>query len=540
VPDPAVPAPSPRLFTRANLPAIAAAIFSGVVLRLVSPPIGLHWLHWFSFVPLLVAAAAPDGRPVSTHPLGQFLAALRGRAFKLGYLTGFSGVFVLFFWLAQTIDLFSNIPLVLAALLVALFAAVFGLPYGFLASAVAPLRARIGGWWVVAFPTVWVAAEFAQPALFPYYQGVGQYRNPYTWQLASVFGAYGVSWLLLCTNAALAEVVLARKEGRPFPVAPFAAALGLFVANLGFGYWRFNMVEAELAKAPVVRISELQQGVSMVKRIEDRGTDVLRSWMKSTAKVTDDKPDLVVWPEGSIGYNPTEKELQPILGGMAKRGDFAFLLGGGTHGPDPADPSKHAAWNSVYLFGRDGEVKARYDKMVPMPFGEYLPWPASYLKPYIQGVGSFRAGTEPTVFYTDKFSFTVPICYEAILEKQMRTLAIADAYVSVTNDGWFGDTAAPWQHAMLAAAYAVELGRPMIRIAYTGVSMVVEPHGVIKYETQPYTDVAKVVELRVPKGGLSTPYQTWGRWFPHLCAVFTVLLASLIAAGRVTPRRSRA
>ncbi|GDX79519.1 apolipoprotein N-acyltransferase [Deltaproteobacteria bacterium] len=538
------PDPTPRFFSRENLPRIGAAVFSGAVLKLVSPPIGWDFIHWLTFVPLFVAVAVPGEAPMEVEGGAvrrrwtQLRAVLRTRNFRLGYLTGFSGVFLLFFWLAQTIDLFSNIPLVLAALIVALFAAVFGLPYGFLAAAVAPLRRLFGEAWVFMFATLWVTMEFAQPALFPYYQGVGQYRNPYTWQLASVFGAYGVSWLIILTNSTAAELWLAWRARRPLPVRALVITLALFLGNLGFGFWRFNAVEAELHAAPSARVSLLQQGVTMVDRIQDRGTEVLKSWLTLTAKVAEQHPDLVVWPEGSIYYNPTEPKVKAGFGQMTKQYGFAFLLGGGTHGPDPANPTQRANWNSAYLFGTDGEIKGRYDKMVPMPFGEYLPWPVSYLKPYITGVGSFRAGSDPTVFRTDKFSFTVPICYEAILEAQMRRLSTADVYVNITNDGWFGDTAAPHQHAMLAAAYAVEMGRPMLRIAYTGISMVVEPHGVIRYETKPYTEAAEVVELRLAK--FETPYRTWGRAFPYVCTTFTLLMSLLVALGVVTPRPPRA
>ncbi len=510
-------APSPRLLIRANLPAVGAALFSGLVLKLVSPPYGLAFLHWFTFVPLLVVVATPTTR----------------RNFKLGYLSGFFAVWSLFFWLAQTIDLFSNIPLPLAALIIALFAAVWGVPYGILCMAVHPLRRHFGAWWILLFPCVWVAGEFLQPALFPYYQGVGQYRTPYTWQLASVFGAMGVSWLVLATNSALAEVVLSRREGRPLPVLPVGIVVLLFAANLGFGYWRFHDVERQLAEAPTARVSILQQGVTMVQRIQDRGPEVLKGWLELTSKVVDQHPDLVVWPEGSIYYNPTDKRVQPVFEKMTSEYGFAFLVGGGTREADPDDPSKRASWNSAYLFGTDGKIAGRYDKMVPMPFGEYLPWPFSYLDRWIDGVGHFRAGSVPTVFQTEKFSFTTPICYEAILEGQMRTLANADAYVNITNDGWFGDTAAPHQHAMLSAALAVEMGRPMLRIAYTGISMVIEPHGVIKHETAPYTEVAEVVELRLAK--FDTPYRTWGRLFPWVCALAAVAALAVARRGAVTP-----
>jgi apolipoprotein N-acyltransferase len=517
-PESAAVAPDRRLFTRAMAPAVAAALFSGLILKLVSPPYGLAFLHWATYVPLFVAVAN--------------VGENRRKAFKLGYLSGFAAVFVLFFWLAQTIDLFSNIPLALAACIVGLFAAVWGLPYGLLVLAIHPLRRRFPNAWVVLFPCVWVAGEFAQPALFPYYQGVGQYRNPYTWQLASVLGAMGVSWLILATNAAITNIVLAMRERRPFPTVVTAVAAAFFLGNLAFGYWRFNAVEAELAAGPSAKVSILQQGVTMVQRIQDRGPEVLKSWLELTAKVADKHPDLVVWPEGSIYYNPTDKRVEPIFSEMTKKFHFNFLVGGGTREADPDDPSKRASWNSAYLFNRQGEVAGRYDKMVPMPFGEYLPWPFSYLKPYIEGVGSFRAGTKPTVFNEGEFTFSTPICYEAILESQMRELCGADIYVNITNDGWFGDTAAPHQHAMLSAALAMEMGRPMVRIAYTGISMVVEPHGVIKYETKPYTEVADVVDVRI--ASVDTPYRHWGRGFPWLCSVIAV--GALVAARRrVTP-----
>ena len=503
-----------RLFSKRNLPRTLAALVSGLVLTLVSPPFGFAWLHWVTFVPFLWAL-----RP-GEHRLN----------FKLGYLCGFSGVFCLFFWLAQTITIFSNIPLVLAALIVVLFAAVWGLPYGLVAMAVHPLRARFGRGWVALFPAVWVAMEYLQPALFPYYQGVGQYRAPYVWQLASVFGAMGVSYLILLVNSALAEALIAGREGARRSAAVVVVALSVFAANLGFGAWRYARVEAELTAAPVLRASLLQQKVSMVTRLQDRGQDVLKGWLNLTKQVVGSKPDLVVWPEGSIGYNPHEGKVKEIFSELSRQGDFDFLVGGGTFERD--DAGKRTSWNSCYLFGRDGELRGRYDKMVPLPFGEYLPWPVSYLRDYIEGVGNFRAGTEPRVFDTGRYTFTTPICYEAILEDQMRQLMHADLFVNITNDGWFGNTAAPHQHAMLSAVHAVELGRPMLRVAYTGVSMVVEPHGNIPVYTTPYTDVAEVVPVRM--GKFETPYRTWGGWFP-LAASLVGALALGISVRRGTP-----
>jgi apolipoprotein N-acyltransferase len=535
-------------------PRIAAAFFSGAILQFVSPPWGLAHIHWLTFVPLLWALRGQSRR----------------QAFRLGYLSGFTGVFFLFFWLARTIDTFSNIPLALAAGVVGLFAAVWGLPYGLMAMLPGPLERRFGAAWVWLFPACWVGMEYLQPALFPYYQGVGQYRVPYTWQLASVVGAMGLTYLVLLTNSAVASALFARTRASR---AHLGVVAGLFAANLGFGAWRYDEVERELAAAPVLRASILQQGVTMVQRIQDRGQDVLESWLRLTARVAGQDPELVVWPEGSIYYNPGEGKIKELFSNMTRDAAFtgrvvetlteapaiadtnrdsgvdlgeaigfatlsasmlpvsgegySFLVGGGTTERDPKDRRRRTSWNSCYLFNPGTGLAGRYDKMVPLPFGEYLPWPFVYLRSFIEGVGNFQAGEEATVFHTPKASFTTPICYEAILESQMRRLMDADLFVNITNDGWFGDTAAPHQHAMLAAVHAVELGRPMLRIAYTGISMVVEPHGRILHETKPYTEVAEVAEIRL--GAFDTPYRRWGRYFP--------LLASLVGAAAVWASR---
>ena len=478
----------------------AVATVSGALVFLASPPNGVAWTQWFNFVPLLLA-----------------LTGDRRTDARLGYVAGVALVFSNFAWLAKTITLFSNLGWTLAIAVVLLFASVFGLPYALLGAVARPMRARFGQAWVPLFACLWTGVEWLTPAVFPYAIGAPQYRTPWVWQLVSVFGLPAMTFLMLLTNGAIAELLLARRERRGAPWLVAGATLGVFLANLAFGAWRAAAVEAQLQEGRVVRASILQQGVTMVQRITERGDTVLKSWLELTAKVKDQKADLVVWPEGSVYLNPNAPKASKLFGDLARTGGHGFLLGGGTREKDPADPEKAVSYNSAWYFNPDGSIGGRYDKMVPLPFGEYLPWPVSYLRGYIEGVGNFRAGTRATVFQGAGFTFTVPICYEAILEGQMRALADADLFVNITNDGWFGDTAAPHQHAMLAAVHATQLGRPMLRVAYTGVSMVVEPHGAILEETKPYTEAAKVVPIRL--AALDTPYRTWGRAFPWLCAL---------------------
>lgn len=475
------------------------AVCSALVLNLVSPPYSWAWLHWFSFVPLFVAVHDLDRR----------------QAFKIGYLCGFTAVFTLFHWLAETIHVFGEVWLILAVGILTIFSAAFGLPYGLMLQFLPDIRRRFGAWWVPLFACVWVAAERFQPALFPYYQGVGQYRSPWVWQLASIFGSMGVSFLIVLVNGAITELLLTR--GRSW--WPFAVASALFVANLAFGKARHERIAAADAAARHFKVSILQEGVTMNTRLYDRGDVVVKSWFDITRKVAKAHPELVVWPEGAFFYNPTDPELQPYLEKLAKNGNFAILMGAGTH--EEHEDGTRTDWNSAYLFDHTGAITGRYDKLYPLPFGEYMPWPISYLRGFFPSVGDFRAGTELHVFEVDGVRFSTPICYEAILDGVMRPMGDgADLYINITNDAWFGDTAAPHQHAMLAAAEAMENGRPMVRIAYTGISMVVEPNGDITHYTRPYVEVAEVAD--VPIAPIETPYRRGGWLFPWLCSIVGV------------------
>lgn len=489
-------------------------------------------MHWFVFVPWLWAL-----RPGDTS--GNVV---------ISYLGGFVAIHTLFFWLQESIVRFSNLPPYLAFQCVFLFAFATGLPYALFFGVVQPLRQRIGAWWVALLPAVWVAGEFIQPALFPYYQGVSQYRSPYTYQLASVFGIYGITFLIVLTNCALGELVYRLREGRKPPVAALASALALFLANLGFGFWRYGDVSEQLEQMPRIRVAQLQQSITMEERMNTSARDAMTSWQELTSEhirkaiqAGEDPVDLVIWPEGSTPYDPRAFRVGRIMSNTAKNARAPVLFGGG-FAEQKTDPNTGRQYfeqrNSIYLMTSEGELSTRYDKMVPLPFGEYIPGAETFpiLKEWIQGPGDFQRGLEPVTFEIETASagtvrFTTPICYEAIMSSLVRTqLSDVDLHIVVTNDGWFGDTPAPHQHAMLSAIRSMELGVPQIRIAYTGVSLNILPNGDITHETDPFTHVARTVDL--PVGRIETIYSRTGDVFAWGC-----LLAAGI--GLVVARRRK-
>src|SRR5262249_2953636 len=127
--------------------------------------------------------------------------------------------------------------------------------------------------------------------------------------------------------------------------------------------------------------------------------------------------------------------------------------------------------NRSLLLAPSGRLEAHYDKMILVPFGEYVPlsrilWFVGRLVPC---VGDFVPGSGPTLFAVGDARFAVLICYEAIFPDFVRRLVGrgADFLVNQTNDGWFGDSRAPFQHLSMAAVRAIENRVPMVRVANT-------------------------------------------------------------------------
>lgn len=506
---------------------LAASAVSGVLLVFISAPANIHWMHWLSFVPMLWALRPDDHKRNGT----------------VAWFGGWIAIFILYFWIIETIIRFSNVPWILAFLIHLLFTTLFSLPYLFMGRAALWFRERLGLWWVFALPMLWVAMEMI-PTLFPYYHGVSQYRFAPTWQLASVLGVTALTFLVWWSNAIAAEFLYRRQEGRPLPWAMLGAFVVVFIGNVVFGVNREAAVEAALEKAPVMRTALIQHDTTMEVRLHEHPSKTTKAWVDSTNAVLADKPDLVIWPEGAILYNPDESRTATWLGNQSpknffsrwtKENSFHLLIGGGTWESETAPDGTitGTSYNSAYGYNRDGTLVGRYDKMIPLPFGEYIPFADTFpwIAQQIEGVGNFRAGDTPTVFPARtaegvEYTYSVPICYEAILTQAMWWLyegtadAPVDLFVVITNDAWFGDTSSPHQHAMLTTVQAMQFGRPMVRSAYTGVSWVVEPHGHIRGETGVFEDVATIEEVRL--GQFDTLFTRGGWVFPYVCILGTI------------------
>ena len=307
----------------------------------------------------------------------------------------------------------------------------------------------------------------------------------------------------------------------------------IFIAQLGFGAWRLLSSKPTSQNRPVVRL--VQPNIPQKEKWKFEN----RSWIfnrllaltsyESEATPTKDV-DLVIWPESAIPFYLIE---QPGALAAIKRilPEKAGLVTGALR-REPDGTGDSAVFNSIYQLARNGTVEAAYDKMHLVPFGEYLPkhhWlEAIGLEQLTAQKRGFSTGAMRHLLTIPGFGKILPlVCYEIAFPSEIRAFPQgADVIVNVTNDAWFGASAGPYQHLHLARMRAVEFGLPVVRVANTGISAIIDAKGQIV--TALDLEQEGILQKQLPTKMPQTLYFVAGNWiFLTLWAVFAIATASI-------------
>jgi apolipoprotein N-acyltransferase len=491
---------------------LALPFFSAVLAAVSFPRFELYWLAWLAWVPLLL------GIRRARNAMG---------AFGVSYFAGF--LFLLFsvYWLKE-VTLFGLLFVCAyqAFYFAAFGAAVKGILTGSRGS-VFPALAAIPAAWVVS---EWARSEVPIMGFGWNLLAYSQAGNLLAIQSANLIGAYGVSWLVMLANTAVFLALSSRQAKPRF----WAVGLGFvpFVLNIYYG----GMVLRKTHAGPVHRVAVVQGNIPQENKWEPELKElILEKYLKLTELAAFDGPELVLWPEAAYPGFFNEEAFASAVPALAGRLGIPILLGSPHREPDGR------YFNSAYLVGPDGKIRNRYDKMRLVPFGEYVPFKPvlSFLEPYAYalGVGDFQAGKRFTVFQWPGSSregdsrFAVLICFEDIFPGLAREFALEGArcLVVITNDAWFGKSAAPYQHLQASVFRAIENGMPVVRAANTGVSAFVSRWGEVedRVKNEKGYDIFISGALTRPVAFEQAPtfYRKWGFRFPWVCA------AVLAAAG---------
>ncbi len=289
-------------------------------------------------------------------------------------------------------------------------------------------------------------------------------------QAAAFVGPVGLSVLTMLLAAL--PVMFSVRRGQ----AAGLLAAGLLLAAVWAG-GAARLAAPDPLRDPAVQVRLVQPNATQSLKWQPGMQQVfLDRLITAGGGVSDRKPDLIVWPETAVPY------LLEDAGGVFEE---ALAISGGVPMVTGVQRAEGVSYfNSLAAIAPDGSLTAVYDKAHLVPFGEYIPF-GDLLGRF--GISAFAAqegygytaGPGARVLDLGRAGKVLPlICYEAVFPQDLRAAPErADWILQVTNDGWFGELAGPWQHLAQARLRAIEQGLPLLRAANTGISAVIDAKG---------------------------------------------------------------
>ncbi|HUA67291.1 MAG TPA: apolipoprotein N-acyltransferase [Candidatus Saccharimonadales bacterium] len=531
-----------------------AAIGTGLILVAAFPKIGIAGFAWV--VPGLLLAIA-QGKS-------------RNDGFRIGYVAGLAYYLSSLYWLLLIpVAGFPILGWVSLCAVLALFPAVW----------VCLMTGKIGqgSWahrtcWALAGGAVWVALEMARARLlggFPWdFIGVSQYRMVPLIQIASVTGVYGVSFLVVWFSLSLFSSgrAIFNNPSRRFvwqmeTILPLTAVVGLFI----FGYVRagqgnpagttlrvtlvqpsipqtliWNPDQDEQRFRQLLQLSTKALRTNRNQRSEAQPSErqmiqVLNSSNVDASRATrsSDGTDLLIWPESAVP--DLDEDTVHAISQLAQS-NHVWIIFNGEDVEFLPDATNY--FNSAFLVTPNGRLAGVYHKRKLVMFGEYIPlvnW-LPFIKYLTPITGSFSPGDKPVTFHLSALHVNAAplICFEDTFPRLARESAKDDVdfLVNLTNDGWFGNSAAQWQHMANAVFRAVENNLPLICCANNGITCWIDSSGRVRRIFRDesggvYGAGAMTVDVPMSLAGeqrTPTFFNRHGDWFGWVCVAVAALV----------------
>jgi len=407
--------------------------------------------------------------------------------------------------------------------------------------------------WAISGAAAWVALEMIVARLlsgFPWnLLGASQFQMVPLIQIASITGIYGVSFLVVWVSLSLLSAAL-MVVGRPGLRTVWVGEIILPLVAVALA---FNFGFRQLAQAPPserkLRVTFVQPSIPQTL-IWDSGKDEerFRELIGLSEQALTQPTDLMLWPEAAVpSFARWDTNFYPAITNLARQHRTWLILGSDDIGrpAHPASAEDYEYYNASFLVNPAGEFVTRYRKRNLVLFGEYIPHGLPFLKYFTPIEGGFTPGDRAVPFeLTDLGTKTsVLICFEDIFPQLARedVREDTDFLVNLTNNGWFGEGAAQWQHAASALFRAVENGLPLLRCSNNGLTCWMDAHGRLR---QIFRDekgsvygagfmTAEIPLLAPGEKRAPTFYHQHGDWFGWGCVgIGSVMALRRILRGR--------
>lgn len=496
-------------------------LLSGLLFSFCLPPFN-HEAHWLlaPFPFLTFVALIPFFYFARQRPLKKALFNT--------YLYSYTMALGQFFWIA-----FVKIEGLWAIIILAMFVLAFYVALFYLAAAIAfrwlYKKAPIVS--IATFPAVWILIDYSRTLGelgFPW-EFLGYSLTPVLplSQFASLTGVWGLTYLIVIGNMLvwhMSTLWLHRSKTSRTWVMVAGAFVCLVLAISIWGHFRMQRIKEPLEHAKIALLQPALDQLSWGNFSLETSFTVIDSMVKVAAL---EKPDFIIGPESSLlCYLARQSHHRARYQGWADSANTPLLLGAiDWEKADSASPYEYLVYNAAFL-ALPGKKKLQpYRKIKLVPFSEAFPFEADFpiLSRVNLGESDFKRGKEETVFtINDHLKVAVYVCYEAIFPSfvQRRLKKGANLIVHITNDGWFGKTTGPYQHAIMSRMRAIENGVPIARCAITGISMFIDPVGRIIKQSQ--LDKRVILQHATIIRKADTFYARHGDWFIVFSAVVAV------------------
>ena len=444
-------------------------------------------------------------------------------AFIVGYCFGLGFFGFGIHWLYISINLFGGVNLIGAYCITGILILFHGLYTALFALVIHYLKGRLPKIILLfSMAAVWTLIEWSRTWMltgFPWLAVGYSQTDSILASFGPILGVYGISFIisLICSSFILMFIKSDKFIFTPLMIIIAACSLAFAMQKINWTDEKPNTWKVALIQAGI------PQELKWVKEYRQKTIDLYR-------ELSDDYwgYDLLLWPETALPFFYHDgKAVINELSDHAINTDTELLLGIPYSDPDSTD-----YFNSIISIGESSDI---YLKRHLVPFGEYLPLD-KYIRPILNylkiPMSSFSAGIQEKPLMKIKNEYVgLSICYEDVFgEEVIDALPDASILVNVSNDAWFGDSAAPHQHLQMARMRSIETGRYLLRATNNGVSAIINEKGKLLQTSPQFVAYAMSAEVKLFRG--STPYAKMGNTAIVVVCLVIMIIAVLSRSGR--------
>ena len=507
----------------------AVPLLSGLLLTSCFAPFNMWMVAWICLVPLLWG--------ITIVRSGLASAAM-------GFATGLVFWLTSIPWITVVMQNYGDLPFPVALLLLLLLAVYLSLYPALLCWILKLSLNRVGSIALFMVPVLWATNELLITFVltgFPWnLLGYSQVFFLPVIQIADVTGVYGVSFTLVLVNALIAFLFLNEPANRKSFYIPVIASGFVIVFVFVYGFISLSSQPEEMRK---FRVALIQDEMTNEERLSADQQALFNYYIDSSREAAAKGIDLVIWGEGALLFLDMVGEGEGMPGGFAEQfvlslsrdEKFWLLMGSSDYINNYSEIYNTAVTISPE---NDGLVSGRYAKVHLTPFGEYVPFGFifGWLDKVVPEISNFKSGDKINTMPLLNGRVGTAICYEIIFPDQVRRFTAESATVlaTISNDAWFGKTAANDQHFNMAIMRAVENRRYLLRCAVTGVSGIITPSGAVSSRSETYKRMVIEDEAAMMDG--TTAYVMVGDLFGYVC---TIAALGWVFWLRFTARKKR-